>query len=155
MFRCLAASSVVLALVAVGCGGADETGCTQLREPEDPLSAQHVVDEGAFSYLSDPPTSGPHLAIDPPVGVFDEPLAGAIQVRILEQGGAIVHYDPEVVDPAAVEGLATGPVVVTPGEDLDAPVVVTAWTWKLTCDHVAAERISDFVTKRSAEAPEA
>ena len=76
-----------------------------------------------------------------------------VQVRILEQGHALVQYDPGEIDADTVVGLADVGAVVAPGTDLPGPVVVTAWTWKLTCDDVDAERITRFIENRTNDAP--
>ena len=157
--RAGAALAVLLAVAAAACGGGGggSAGCRELREGEDPLSIQHIVDPDGYRFLTEPPTSGPHIAGPTPEGVVDQPIANAIQVRILESGHAVVQYDPASVDDtgrAALAALADHGAVVAPGVDLPAPVVATAWTWKLTCqsaDDLAA--IERFVTERPADAP--
>ena len=146
---------VLVAIVLGACGDDDEAGssCTELREPEDPASVQHVVGATGFQYQSYPPTSGPHVGIVAPTGVQDGPLLPAVQVRILEQGSALVQYDAAVVDRTAVEAFADPDTVVAPATDLPAPVTVTAWTWKLTCSSVDEERIARFIENRPAGAP--
>jgi len=68
----------------------------------------------------------------------------------------MIQYD-ESVDAAAIETLAdlvSGPVVLAPsGSDLPSPIVVTAWTWKLTCTAVDLERIDAFIAERPNDAP--
>lgn len=146
---------LVLVAILVGACGDDEagSGCTELREPEDPASVQHVVGATGFEYQSYPPTSGPHVGIVAPTGVQDGPLQPAVQVRILEQGSALVQYDAAVVDRTAVEGFADLDAVVAPATDLPAPVTVTAWTWKLTCSSVDEARIARFIEIRPVGAP--
>lgn len=146
-------------LMLAGCGddsaSSGAASCTELREPEDPLSVQHVVptDEDTFTYLSDPPTSGPHVGAAAPTGVLDVPLDPAFQVTILEAGAALVQYDPNVIGLNELESWADEGAVVAPRYDLPAPVVVTAWTWKLTCDGVDEESIGTFVATRTDAAP--
>jgi hypothetical protein len=149
------ASFVLVAILSGACGddGGTASGCTELREPEDPASVQHVIGATGFEYQSYPPTSGPHVGVVAPVGMQDSPLQPAIQVRILEQGAALVQYDPEAIDGAQVEGFVDLGAVVSPGTDLPAPVVATAWTWKLTCSSVDEERIERFIEERPAGAP--
>ncbi len=149
------ASLALVAILLGACGNDGEAGsaCTELREPEDPASVQHVVGATGFVYQSNPPTSGPHVGIAAPAGVQDGPLQPAVQVRILEQGAALVQYDPAVVDSAQVEGFADLGAVVAPAADLPAPITVTAWTWKLTCSTIDEERIATFVEERPAGAP--
>ena len=146
---------VLAALLLGACGddGGAGSGCTELREPEDPASVRHVIGDTGFEYRSYPPTSGPHFGVVAPSGVQDSPLQPAIQVRILERGSALVQYDPAVVDGTEVEGFVDLGAVVAPGDDLPAPVTVTAWTWKLTCASVDEERIERFIEERPADAP--
>ncbi len=137
--------------VLAACGAA-ESVCSELREPEDPQSGLHVIgDEVAYS--SDPPTSGPHWAVDAPTGLQDAPLPLPLQVRVLESGGAVV----QTADPAAMAELAplaTDWLVVAPGpDDLDALVMATAWTWRLECSAVDLDAITAFAEQRRQAAP--
>ena len=95
------------------------------------------------------------MAAPPPAGVVDSPIPTAVQVSILEAGRALVQWeegsDASVV--AELEGLAGPTVVVAPGSGLPAPIVVTAWTWKLTCRDLDLIAISDFAANRPADAP--
>ncbi len=159
-------SVVVAALVATAaCGtNSDAAGCTERREPPDPQSVLHVVDPDGVTYRTDPPTSGPHVGVAAPAGVQDTPLPPVLQVRVLEAGGVVVQYTDEL-DPGTVAALVDmvgddERLVVAPGGSLPAPVVATAWTWKLTCpaptdDGALAAltaRIAEFA-ERSASAP--
>lgn len=145
---------MVLFLFAASCGGGgDASGCNELREPEDPASVQHVIGSVDFEYQTYPPTSGPHVGGAAPTGVFDSPLDLPIQVRILEQGLALLQYDIALFEATEVARFADVGAVVTPGEDLPAPVVVTAWTWKLSCDALDEDRIERFIEERPSGAP--
>ncbi len=149
--------SVVIALTLSACGTDGSTGsCVELREPQDPQSGLHVIDPEGLTYTTDPPTSGPHAGGPAASGVFGEPLLAAVQVRVLESGGAVIQYD-DTVTPATVDELSNlviGPVALAPtGSELPSPVVVTAWTWKLTCDAVDLDRIATFIVDRPQDAP--
>lgn len=143
--------TLVLAIAACGNGG-DEGGCIEVREPEDPASRQHVVADETADYQTNPPTSGPHVAGPTPSGVLAEPVAAAIQVRLLEVGGLMIQYRADV-DPEPLGRLAGADVVVAPGTDLPDPVVVTAWTWKLSCDTIDLAEIERFAAERPRDAP--
>ena len=81
------------------------------------------------------------------------PVDPAIQVRLLEAGGVMIQYD-DTIDPALLAPLGDELVVVAPTfGDLPAPVVVTAWTWKLSCSEVDTAAIRDFIERRPADAP--
>ena len=143
-----------LALACSGSGGS--ASCVELREAEDPQSGLHVLSAEGVVYLTDPPTSGPHSSGASPAGVVDAPLAPPVQVRILEGAGAVVQYDIRVsdVDLAALRQIADDVIVVAPAAaELSAPVVVTAWTWKLTCDDANVERIERFAEERRVDSP--
>lgn len=160
------AGILVLAVMSLaGCGSATEV-CTELREPEDPLSGLHVIGDDV-AYSTDPPTSGPHWAVEAPTGLQEAVLPLPVQVRILESGGVVVQTaDAEAL--AALADLASdgltppegdrpaaeGSLVVAPGPaDLDALVVATAWTWKLQCSAVDLEAVRVFAAQRRHAAP--
>lgn len=142
----------VATLVVSGCGSGPIDGCVEVREPEDPASDRHLVQAEGFRYRTTPPTSGPHVAGPTPSGTLDGPVAEPVQVRILEAGGVMVQYSP-AIDPDALEPIAGTDTVVAPGVDLPAPVVATAWTWKLTCDRVDIDRLQSFAADRRGAAP--
>ncbi|MDW3218180.1 MAG: DUF3105 domain-containing protein [Acidimicrobiales bacterium] len=145
----------LLAMVITGCGDDASSSCTEVREPEDPLSIQHVIDPEAVQFDGGQPTSGPHLSGPSPVGALESPLAPAAQVNVLESGSILVQYDASI-DPGMVDPLAERTdvdIVVAPGEELSTPIVATAWTWKLTCNSLDVERIVSFAAARSGDAP--
>lgn len=150
-FLCLTA--FVGAACGDGSGGTD--GCTELREPLDPASGVHLLDSSDVSWQTDPPTSGPHYSVPGPTGALSEPLDRATQVTILEGGAALVQYDEGLTDDetAALVRLAGEAIVVAPGGDLPAPIVATAWTWKLSCDSLDPDRIEEFARARVVDAP--
>jgi hypothetical protein len=128
---------LVMALLFVACSNghaAPASQCaTAVQERLDPRSTLHLFPGAAEpTYTSDPPTSGPHRLGSHPSGVVDNPIARPVQVAMLEAGDVLVQYrDPR--DRAALVALASGHVTVAPNGSLAAPVVATAWTWKLTC----------------------
>ena len=158
----------VLLLGASACsGGSSEgagtpgAGCGDVvRERFDPDSAVHVL-PGADepTYLTDPPTSGPHAPTTPVGGVRDEPIGRPDQVGLLEAGIVVVQHDPSVTgeELAGVEALADDElVVVAPNPDLPAPIVATAWTRKLLCttlDDGGAQALGRFVAEQAGQAP--
>lgn len=158
--------TLLVAVVTAACGGSstDAAGCTEIREPPDPASVLHVTDPHSVTYRTDPPTSGPHVGVAAPRGIQPAPLPPAVQVRALEAGEMVVQYTDEV-DAATVDALSSlaaerDDVVVAPADSLPAPVVATAWTWKLTCSAPAdasgvtalVDRLVAF-TGRTAAAP--
>jgi len=149
-----------LALFAVGCGGGSSAaGCdTAFQEQLDPASELHVLGDAEVDYLTDPPTSGPHGTAAIPEGALPTPISRSTQVAILEAGRALVQYTDAVPaqDVAVLAALADELVVVAPNPDLPEPVVVTAWTWKMTCadgGDESATAIADFADARIQTAP--
>lgn len=144
-------------MIAVSaCGGRQASTCVEIREPEDPASTRHVLTDGAYSYLTDPPTSGPHVAGPVPSGVIDHQVARPVQVRLLEAGGVMIQFDLDRLGgpvPSGLTGLADETTVVAPGLGIDDAIVATAWTWKLSCSDVDEDRIARFAAERRTAAP--
>ncbi|MEZ5244064.1 MAG: DUF3105 domain-containing protein [Acidimicrobiales bacterium] len=154
--RLLSALLVTVIMSATACGDGTAGGsCLEVREPEDPLSIQHVIDPDAVVFRTNPPTSGPHLAGPALEGIVAQPITGAAQVRTLESGAVVVQYE----DAAALDSLrpllddGAARFVIAPAVALPSPVVATAWTWKLTCDGPDVARILEFATARTTAAP--
>jgi len=154
MIRPVAALAAT-AIAVSSCGASGSSSCTELREPVDPASFLHVLDPGAAVFLTDPPTSGPHVSGLLPTGALDTEIDPAIQVSILESGSALVQYRPDLPDDQVRLIVAlTGPsVVVAPSADLPATVVATAWTWKLSCSSPDLPALTKFVGRRRSAAP--
>jgi hypothetical protein len=152
----LFAGFVCAALLASACGNtSDGSSCTEIREAVDPLSVQHVLGAAAPTYLTDPPTSGPHASGPAVAGLFEDPIARPAQVRALEAGGVVVQYQAPLtdVDLRSLLDDNEAAIAIAPAENLPAPVVATAWTWKLTCDDVNLDAIRSFVAQRPIDAP--
>lgn len=154
-----AALAVVSAACGTGGGSRDDVsvGCGPTsRERLDPSSPVHLL-PGAPEpdYLSDPPTSGPHLSGRPPSGVSPEPLDRPTQVLVLEEGGVLIqHRGLDDAGAARLAELAGDHVVVAPNPELPNPVVATAWLAKRTCDEVDLEALRQFVDDRLGRGPE-
>lgn len=126
------------AVASTGCGG-------PRNERLDPASVIHLF-PGAPEphYLTDPPTSGPHQLGPPPVGVVTTPIPRPRQVAMLETGFVIVQFqDLSAEQQQALDRVAEAEVTVAPAiAPFPAPVVVTAWTWKLECRSVDAAAVA-------------
>lgn len=141
------------ALLAAACGGSADgaSGCgPAVREALDPQSGIHLLDGDDISYLTDPPTSGPHVSTLPPAGAQTGPVPRPVQVAVLEGGGVMVQYGAlDSSGRTELETLATAFVVVAPAEDLDdGEVVATAWLQKLECSEVDVEALTVFIADR-------
>ncbi|MDG2111606.1 MAG: DUF3105 domain-containing protein [Actinomycetota bacterium] len=147
----LLATGIALAVVAAGCGGGvPSTGCDGVTtEPQAADSAIHVLANGNAEYLSDPPTSGPHIAWTAPA-VVNRPLTKPEQTGILETGDVLVQYRPDDVDDELVQELAIGlpeRAHLAPNPDLPSTVVLTAHLTKQLCASLDPVAIDDFADK--------
>jgi hypothetical protein len=126
-----------------------------VQDPLDPGSLQHALPGSPPpSYLTEPPTSGPHQAGRLPGGVVTEPLPGPIQVGALEAGQVLLqHRDLAPADRAALERLAGPIVVVAPNPSLPARVVASAWRTRQLCGAVDADALSRFVRDHARRDP--
>ena len=140
----------VLALCVLGaCGGGGDgevargTCGPDTAEALDPGSVQHVLPGGPEpSFLTDPPSSGPHLAGGQVSGVQRAPIDRLVQVAVLENGGVVVqHKDLDGAARRRLEALGDRDVVVAPNPGLPSPVVVTAWQRRLVCGGAGPEEV--------------
>ena len=113
------------------------TGCAAPHHDAfDPHSTVHVLPGAPTpSYLTNPPTSGVHQPINVPSyrGVRTASIAPQIQVGLLESSQVLVQYRPPIEPTKLVALTANKLVTVAPNPSLPAPVVATAWTWRLEC----------------------
>lgn len=151
----LIALAIVSLITLASCDTGSPGACTEIREAADPASFLHVIDPASAQFLTDPPTSGPHVSGALPTGVLDEAIEPAIQVSILESGSALIQYGPDLTadELETVLSLSGPDVVIAPGDNLPSRIVATAWTWKLTCSSPDATALSDFVDRRRSDAP--
>ena len=130
-----------------GCGG--DTGnraCGPIViEQLDPDGGHLVAGVTPPSYLTDPPTSGPHTpGLGVEGGVLHRTLTQLEQVTTLEGGVVIVQYR-DARDATALERLAGPLVVVAPNPTLPQRVIATGWARKLTCRSVDRSPLRRFV----------
>lgn len=140
-------------LMLSACGGTTKACGVQVREELDPNHLLHVTDPSIAVYKTDPPTSGAHLSTSAPGGLVRVPLLPAVQITILERGDVLVQYR-EPADLPALEGVVSNRAVVAPQPSLPARVVVTAWTYKLTCKAVDVDAITKFADAHAGKAQE-
>jgi hypothetical protein len=91
------------------------------------LSPEHRDDD--VDYEQVPPIGGPHDEIWLACGPFDEPVRDENAVHDLEHGTVWITYQPDLADEdvAALEAVLPDDGIMSPYEDLPAPVVVTVW----------------------------
>lgn len=160
MIRRLAIVSFPLLLLAVGCGGNSTSGadgtCGPVVTEQSDTNLGHLLPNATPpTYLTHPPTSGPHTPGAEVHGLVDRPLSEIVQVSTLETGAVIVQYrDPK--DLPTLRSLAGRAVVVAPAPKLPARIIATAWLRKLTCrgvDRGAIERFIGDVQSRATSTP--
>lgn len=110
-------------------------------------SANHV--EGTVDYEQTPPAGGDHNAAWLNCGVYTEPVPDENAVHSLEHGAVWITYDPAQVDQAEIDALeAQLPStysVLSPYEDMDTPIAVSAWGAQLKIESANDERIGEFL----------
>jgi hypothetical protein len=90
------------------------------------------------TYNSFPPTSGPHYPQWTIWGRYSEPVLEIQAVHNLEHGGVIIQYGRDV-PPATVAALrrfyesSPNGMLLAPLPALGSKIVLTAWTYLLTC----------------------
>lgn len=148
--RAPAAALAVLAVATAlaGCGGGGDRGCGPIEQVQPQFPATHFLPgQPEPRYLSDPPTSGPHVGgVSVPSGVT-EPLARPVQVGLLELGVVLLQFRPADTSPqeeARLRELEGPRVVVAPNPELPDPVVASAWLALQRCDRVDAAALSRF-----------
>jgi len=108
----------------------------------------HVLPGAQVEYLSDPPTSGPHIAWEAPP-VIERVLSPAEQIGVLESGDVLVQYrSGDVSDAALADLLAAVPdrAHIAPNPALPATVVFTARLVKQTCSALDMDALTRFIT---------
>ncbi|MBT9254609.1 DUF3105 domain-containing protein [Phycicoccus sp. MAQZ13P-2] len=109
-------------------------------------SSTHVT--APVAYDQAPPVGGDHNPVWLNCGVYDAPVPNENAVHSLEHGAVWVTYSPDL--PARqvhslFSNLPADYVVVSPHEDLPAPVVASAWGAQLVLDGVDDPRVAEFV----------
>jgi hypothetical protein len=100
--------------------------------PQQPSPHLGSETENHAAYITDPPTSGPHVPQVPQWIVYDQPIAKELQVHALEDAGVVINYQPNL-DKATVDRLAAltrsynTEVLMSPYPNLSNPIVLTAW----------------------------
>jgi hypothetical protein len=116
-------------------------------ETYDDLSQNHV--DEPVDYEQSPPVGGEHAPVWQDCGFYDEPVASENAVHSLEHGAVWVTYDPDLPasDVQVLEKLVEGRthLLVSPFEDLPAPVVASAWGVQLELEDVDDSLLELFI----------
>ncbi len=104
--------------------------------------------EDPVEYPQNPPAGGPHNPYWLNCGLYSEPQQNENAVHSLEHGAVWVTYDPSAV---SADELATleaqfpsSYVILSPYEDLPAPIVLSAWNAQLKIESADDPRIPQF-----------
>ena len=126
------------------------------------ITATHVTT--AVDYEADygmsPPAGGNHNAAWLNCGVYDQVQQNENAVHALEHGAVWVTYNADVVSGSDLDALRSSLpstyIILSPYDDLQAPVVASAWGAQVELDGVDDPRLAEFITKywKSASAPE-
>src|SRR3954452_23051248 len=147
----------IIALLAVFViGGIAAYAINEANKPGESISMQpspHIatVTTAHAAYITDPPTSGPHVADVPGWGVSDTQYAKELQVHALEDAGVVINYRPDL-DKATIDRLAAltrsydKEVLLSPYEGLKDPIVLTAWTRMDKLQTFDEARIKRFIS---------
>ncbi|WP_182113898.1 MULTISPECIES: DUF3105 domain-containing protein [unclassified Actinotalea] len=119
-----------------------------IAEVEVP-SANHVQED--VEYEQSPPVGGDHHPTWQNCGFYSEPVVEEYAVHSLEHGAVWITYAPDLAgdEVAQLEALADRHpyVLVSPRDDVAAPVTLSAWGLQLEVDSASDERVGVFLTK--------
>ncbi len=122
------------------------------------LGAEHTTEQVEYEQL--PPVGGNHHPTWQNCGFYDAPVVPEHAVHSLEHGAVWITYDPELpaadVDVLREMTADESYLLVSPRDDLPAPVVASAWGLQVQLDGVDDERLEPFVLRyvRGEQTPE-
>jgi len=145
--------------------------CGTLFTTYVPDPSPHVATCSEVTYMSNPPTSGPHYPIWAAFKSYTNPVNPGFLVHSMEHGAVVIQYrcddiscDAELLQLATflaarpVDPLCVEPVrarfVVTPSVTIGARFAVSAWGASLTSDCFDFEALGSFIDNFYAKAPE-
>lgn len=125
--------------------GGDIEGVEDFSE----LGRNHV--EALVDYPQNPSVGGDHASVWTNCGVYSEPVDPMQTTHSLEHGAVWIGHDPALSGGQldTLESLAErNPyVVLSPVEDMEAPVTASAWGVQLSVDSVEDPRLTTFAAK--------
>lgn len=123
------------------------------------LPSPHITNLNATTYNSNPPTSGPHLAVPLNWGVYLKPVVDEAAVHNLEHGGIWISYQPSL-NAASLKILTQlaeqypGTVILSPRPKDTSPIAVASWGRLLTLGSANRKKIDAFIRKNVNNSPE-
>ncbi|HSO66127.1 MAG TPA: DUF3105 domain-containing protein [Ornithinibacter sp.] len=112
------------------------------------VTRDHTTDP--VTYEQNPPVGGDHHPTWLNCGVYGEPVPNELAVHSLEHGAVWVTYRPDLpADQVAVlaDAVPDTYIVLSPVDDLPAPVVASAWGVQLQLTGVDDPRLEEFITQ--------
>lgn len=104
--------------------------------------------QGTVDYAETPPVGGDHNQVWLNCGVYTEPVPNEHAVHSLEHGAVWVTYQPDLAEDQVStleDALPDTYTLLSPYEDLDSPIVISAWGHQLKVDSADDPRIAAFV----------
>jgi hypothetical protein len=144
------AALVALAIIGLTAWGLIRSagGVDGITEYDD-LGSDHV--QGPVEYDQSPPAGGDHNATWQNCDFYTEPVANEHAVHSLEHGAVWITYQPDLPEEEVQilrEDMGTsGYVLVSPYEDQEAPVVLTAWGVQLEVNSADDPKVEQFLNK--------
>lgn len=102
-----------------------------------------------LDYPQVPPAGGDHAPVWLDCGVYDEPVREENAVHDLEHGTVWITHDPSLSerDLQVLADALPDNGIMSPRDDLSAPVVVTVWGVQLSLDRARDERLALFLAE--------
>jgi hypothetical protein len=111
------------------------------------LSRNHT--SGPVSYAQNPPVGGDHDPVWQNCGYYAKPVRNENAVHSLEHGAVWITYRPDLPQPQidTLKALAESQtfILVSPKDDLPAPVVASAWGKQVLLDSADDPGLNEFV----------
>jgi len=145
-----AAAVVALLIIAATVWGLSRSddGDVAVKTYDD-LGRDHVA--GKVDYPQSPPVGGDHNGSWQNCDFYTEPVANEFAVHSLEHGAVWITYAPDLpeddVQTLREDMGTTGFVLVSPYEDQESPVVLSAWGVQLAVDSADDPKVEQFLNK--------
>lgn len=122
-----------------------------------PAEQEHVTEPVAYEQT--PPAGGPHAPEWLNCAVYEDEVPNENAVHSMEHGAVWITYRPDIPaeDVAALQQILGQPYeILSPFEDLPAPVVASAWGKQLLLDGADDPRLASFLSefKQGPQTPE-
>jgi hypothetical protein len=147
----LVIGAAVLVPLVLAAADDDEPGAGEptLEEVETFADLSTLHTEEDQDYPQSPPAGGPHSGSWLDCGVYDEPVRDENVVHDLEHGTVWITYEPGLDEESvsALEELLPQNGILSPYDDLRAPVVVTVWERQLALTGADDPRLELFIAQ--------